>query len=140
VALDIWHVAKARAEIWRLVKSVDTKSLDDVKAIAKGKFREMAMVHHPDHGGDHNAYIKIQAAYDIIDAATIHSFISALDTERELQTSYHKPGSPECVSCGKWSSVIGGCMTTTCTGYVSQRKNASSFFDRGSQRPEQAVA
>ena len=145
MVLGIWHVAKARAEIWRLVKSIDTKSLDDVKTIAKGKFRELAMLHHPDHGGDHGAYVKIQAAYDLVNAATTNAFVNALDVERELQITRHKPGSPECVSCGKWSSVTGACMTTTCSGYenVSQpkiKKNLSGFFDRGSQGLEQAVA
>jgi len=150
--LDFWHVAKARAEVWRLVKSIEITSLDDVKALAKIRFKELAMEYHPDHGGDHDHYLKIQEAHNTIDRATIHDFIFALDFERQLQTVYYKPGSRDCGSCKKWSNVVSACMTTRCTGYDNalqrndkvgrEGKNlsSSSFFETRSERLGQSAA
>ena len=131
VILGVWHIARARAEVWKLIKSVENKALEDMKTIIKSRFKAMANLYHPDHGGEHDKYIEIQKAHDIVDTASVQDFINALDSEIKLYIAYYKPGSNECLSCDKWSNVISACITTTCTGYKNDVQRKDKVNQRG---------
>jgi hypothetical protein len=120
-ALGIWHVAKARAEVWSM-SSVNEDSLVDLKGHAKSAFKRLAFDYHPDKGGDQDKYLEIQEAFDDIKAATCQAFIDALDIEKKETAEYYDPGSDRCWECTKWSSMVHSCLTIHCTGYEAPKK------------------
>jgi DnaJ-class molecular chaperone len=142
----MWRVVKARAQVWAISKQGGSDaSLESLRLIAKQKFRELVMIHHPDKGGTNSDYIEIQEAYNIIKSAERKDFIRALDIEAESNIIQHKPGSSECKQCSRWSSIFQACITSTCTGFRKHaisnkykrwtRKNlqSSGFFSKGSR-------
>jgi DnaJ-class molecular chaperone len=152
INLDLWHVAKARAEVWAISKSGGSDaSLDSLKLIAKDKFRELALIHHPDKGGTNSDYIEIQESYDMVKKASTKDFIRALEVEIESSIVQYKPGSPECRECSRWSSIFQACITSTCTGFrkhaipskskrwTRESLQGSGFFSRRSRDLGQAT-
>lgn len=121
VVLNIWPIVKVWAEVWSVSKDINKESLNNIKILAKDKFKQLAMIHHPDHGGDSNEYIKIKTSIDIIKNSTINDFISALDIEIENNKIYYKVGSIECNQCTKWSNIFNSCITTMCSGFKEQK-------------------
>ena len=119
--LGIWHIAKARAEVWS-ISNVNEKSLEDLKNWAKTSFKRLAMEHHPDKGDDQNKYLDIQEAFNIIKEATGQAIINALDVEKKEIAEYYKPGTKKCWECTKWSSVICTCLTMRCTGFEAPKR------------------
>ena len=121
IALGIWHIAKPRAEVWYLASRGSPASVDDLRLIAKNSFTQLALKHHPDHGGSTDEYINIREAYDLLKSAEAKDFIIALDDERKHTAQYFTPGAAECKNCRKWSAIISGCLTSICTGFESLR-------------------
>jgi hypothetical protein len=79
--LNIWPVAKIWAEVWFSSSYVDEKLVDNVVSVAKASFKQLAMIHHPDKGGESDNYVNIQNAYNVIKSATVNSFIDSLKEE-----------------------------------------------------------
>ena len=146
--LGVWHVVKARVEVWSMSPGDHTTALNELKSMVKDKFKELALEHHPDKGGNNEVWIKIQEAHDLIKSATIIKLMGALDIERKSSVKYCAPGSAECKSCSKWSDLANVCATSSCSGFkeyetpvFSEAKawrkrptvQNSSFFSGGSQ-------
>lgn len=123
VILNIWSTVKARAEIWNITKSYHDELLNDLKVIAKKSFLDLCMIHHPDKGGEHENYLIIKEAFDLIKNAKHKDFIEALNEEREFNTYYFNPGSSKCNNCRKWSNIVNSCITITCSGFDELVKN-----------------
>ena len=119
--LGIWHVAKARAEVWS-ISSANEDSLEDLKNLAKTAFKRLAMEHHPDKGGDQNNYLEIQEAFNLIKEVTAQAVIDALDIEKKETAEYYNPGIDKCWGCTKWSSMVHACLTIQCTGFEAPKK------------------
>jgi DnaJ-class molecular chaperone len=94
--------------------------LDELKAKAKDNFKALAMKHHPDKGGSHEAYVNIQQAYETVKTATTAGFVDAL----KFETKYYTSGAAECATCSKWSDVVRACVTASCTGFKERGANA----------------
>lgn len=118
--LGIWDVVKARAEIWSMVDKPSATSIADLKESAKVAFKRLAIGCHPDTGGDHNIYLKVKEAFDIVKAAEAKDFIDALYFK---ETQYFNPGDDECKRCNKWSDIASTCITRDCTGYEQLRQS-----------------
>jgi len=129
VVLSLWHVVKARAQVWAISTSDHSIALSDTKVLAKNKFKELALQHHPDKGGQNSAYLEIQEAHELIKSATLSDFINVLGLEPKNDTKFCTPGSMECMACNKWSDVVKICITTTCTGFKQHEKSIRSKFD-----------
>jgi len=127
--LNLWHVVKARAQVWSISTSDHTIAFNDVKSQAKNKFKELALQHHPDKGGENAKYLEIQAAHELIKLATISDFINTLSIEAVNDTKYCAPGSTDCIKCSKWSEIVNVCVTTTCTGFKQNEKSIYGKFD-----------
>lgn len=117
IVLGVWPIIKACGEVWRISPGDHTTALNDLKGLVKNRFKELAMLHHPDRGGDHSQYVGIQQAYDIVKSATISNIIDAIQEECKLAVQHYRAGSPECRSCSKWSDICGVCATTSCSGF-----------------------
>lgn len=115
--LGVWHVVKARAEVWSVSPGDHTTTLDELKSMIKDKFRELAMKLHPDKGGDNDGWVKIQEAHELIKSATVIGLVGALETEQLSGVKYHAPGSEVCNNCSKWSDIVQTCATASCTGF-----------------------
>lgn len=89
------------------------------------------MDHHPDRGGDHQNFLEIQAAFDLIKGAAQNNFVNALDEEKQSKTVYFEPGSEKCSSCRKWSDVVNACITVTCSGFDEPTRNGRFADIRG---------
>ncbi len=74
-------MAKIWAEVWSGAVYINEESISDVISAAKGSFKQLVMVHHPDKGGDSDKYISITDAYDTIKSATISDFVDSLKEE-----------------------------------------------------------
>lgn len=122
VNLDVWRVVKAYAEVWSISKSHNGYSVDNLKSIIKTKFKQLAIQHHPDVGGDNDVYLNIKESYDIIKKSTVNDFISSLNNEKS-NIIYLKSGSCECEKCVKWSNITSMCITSTCTGFKPLKSN-----------------
>jgi hypothetical protein len=145
INLGIWHIAKARAEIWSLSETRGSSaSLDDLKGQIKTQCKKLAMVFHPDVGGNHGDMAKIQESHNLVKKATTHDFINALDIAKEVEIVLYEPGSLNCKQCRKWSDMLNICSTENCTGFNQLRRlpgkkiwsrniQNSSFFSKGSR-------
>lgn len=123
IRLGIWSVVKARAQVWSISGSCREESLQDLKDTAKKTFKTLCMIHHPDKGGEHDYYLDIQTAHDIIKDAKSRNFLDALEDEKKSQISYYEPGSDQCFRCRKWSNLIRACFAITCSGFEEPRKS-----------------
>lgn len=117
IRLNIWNVVKARVEVWAITESCNNESLDELKLTAKKAFKNLCMDHHPDKGGNHQNFLEIQMAFDLIKNATCNNFINALNEEKQSKIIYMNPGSEKCNSCRKWSNIVNACITITCSGF-----------------------
>lgn len=122
IRLGIWSIVKARSEVWFSSGSHSSESLQELKDLAKRSYRSLSMNHHPDKGGDHDNYLEIQEAFSKVKEATANDFIESLGEEKDSKTEYFEPGSDECKKCGRWSDVVGMCITVTCSGYQTPTK------------------
>lgn len=113
VLLDVWHLAKARAEVWALSKSPSIESYLDLQKAIKIAGRKLMVEHHPDKGGDHTKFTEIQSAYMLANNSTIIDYIGALSFE---EVNKFDPGSDECSDCKKWNDIFNVCMTVKCSG------------------------
>jgi len=125
--LDLWYAIKARAQMWSISNCRPT-SLDEVRILVKNRFKELALQHHPDKGGDNSKYLEIQEAYELIKSASVPDFIHALSIEAANNIKYYTPGSQDCANCSKWSDVVCVCVTTTCTGFKQHEKSICNKF------------
>jgi len=116
ILLSVWPVVKARAEIWLTAKPSESM-WNGFKDIIKNRYRELSLVHHPDMGGDHDTYIKIQRAYEVLRYSALEDIVEALSYEKKMIAEYCKPGSDKCKNCSKWSKMINLCATISCTGF-----------------------
>ena len=126
IVLDLWHVVKARAQVWSISTSNHATALNEIGDKAKNRFRELALQYHPDKGGDGNKYLEIQEAYDLIKSATVSGIIDTLKIEASTNIEHFTPGNIECENCSKWSSLIKVCATHTCTGFKHCEKQISN--------------
>ena len=115
--LSVWHIAKARANVWLINESDNIDSLNKLKSLINSKFKEIAREKHPDIGGDSEIYTNLQAAHNLIKESSTSDFISALREDIENSKQFHKPGSDECKECYKWNSFLSICSTTKCGGF-----------------------
>lgn len=126
IRLGIWPVVKASAEVWFAAGENSQDSFNDLfndlKNIAKKSYHDLSMNHHPDKGGDHDNYLEIQRAFNLVKNADANAFVGALSEEKQSKVKYYEPGSEECKSCGRWSEIVGMCITVTCSGYQSPSK------------------
>jgi len=122
IRIGIWSIVKARAEVWQASGSTSPESLQEIKDLAKRSYRSLSMLHHPDKGGDHDNYLEIQSAFDSVKSATVSDFIQALDEEKKSLIKYYEPGSEDCRGCGRWSDIVGMCITVTCSGFQAPGK------------------
>lgn len=123
IRLGIWPTVRSYAEMWSVDSNKnDISILEEVKDLAKRSFRKLSMEHHPDKGGDHNNFLEIQESFNKVKNSTIKCFISALDEELESNINYYEPGSDECKECSRWSSMVGMCITITCSGFQPSAK------------------
>jgi len=125
IVLNLWHVVKARAQVWSISTSDHSMALSDIKDRAKTRFRELALQHHPDRGGDNNKYLEIQEAHELIKSATVSGFIDTLPIEASMGIKYYTPGDMECADCSKWSELIKVCATSSCTGFKHCKQEVS---------------
>ena len=126
VILGVWPMAKAHAQVWSMSSGDHSSMLDEFKAKVKDKFRELALKHHPDKGGNNDEYVKIQFAHELVKASTVASLIWALESEKQASTKYYDPGSSECGNCSKWSDLVHACSTSSCTGFSEHSKRNKS--------------
>lgn len=134
IRLNIWSLVKARAEVWAVTQLYDEESLNELKVTAKKAFHSLCMDHHPDKGGEHENYLEIQKAFDLIKGATHSDFVNALDEEKQSKTVYFEPGSEECSSCRKWSDVVNTCITVTCSGFDEPTRSGRFANIRGKNK------
>jgi len=138
-ALDIWPIVKARAEVWSISSTANAKAINNLKSIAKNKFKELAVVHHPDKGGENDKFIELQRAHDVIKNATIEQIIDSLKDEQESNRVYFEPGSLQCKDCTKWSDIVGLCITVSCTGFKSPKDSNVLGFNKIRRRQRTQV-
>jgi hypothetical protein len=62
--LDLWIPGAKKRALMLLMIREDDLAKTDCRQEIKAAFRRQAMKHHPDHGGEHVAFLKIQAAYE----------------------------------------------------------------------------
>lgn len=116
IALGIWDVVRARAQVWSMVDQVAQESVDELQALAKSKFNDLALVHHPDKSGDSQEFMKLRAAAELIKMSSVQQFVDALEEEKRQNLQYFDPGSEECKSCTKWT-LLQTCSTGSCSGF-----------------------
>ena len=134
VRLGIWSQIKVGVEVWAFSKSAyDNAHLLTMKSIAKVAFKDLAMDHHPDRGGDPKIFLDIKSAYDIIIKSEFSDFVIALDNGKKSELVYFKSGSDQCNNCDKWGKLVDTCITMTCSGF-EERKKINPIEIRGRTR------
>ena len=124
INLGIWPMVKAHAEIWSVTKPGELlfqKFQDEIKK----KYKEMAVISHPDRGGTDTSFMTVQKSYEILKYASVSDVIESLSHEKRSNIKIYHPGSDECPGCDKWSNILGMCIVGSCTGF-ERRENSSA--------------
>jgi len=123
--LGIWPIVEIWTKIWSNSRVISTTG--NIIMSAKSNFKNLAMKHHPDKGGDHNVYVKIQEAFNMVKDATVNDFICMYREEGDKTDIFYKSGSQECLGCVKWSSIAKTCISNTCLGFKPSASEVQSI-------------